>query len=57
MDLGLYERKTMELLKMPLSDQEEAIVSLMQKINKLEHENRELKEELRMLKWSIMEHD
>jgi hypothetical protein len=42
---------------MPLSDQEEAIVSLMQKINKLEHENRELKEELRMLKWSIMEHD
>jgi hypothetical protein len=42
---------------MPLSDQEEAILSLMQKINKLEHENIGLKEEIRMLRWSMTEHD
>jgi hypothetical protein len=57
MDLGHCERKTMELLQMPLSDQEEAILSLMQKINKLEHENIGLKEEIRMLRWSMTEHD
>lgn len=57
MDLGHCERKTMELLQMPLSEQEEAIVSLMQRIHKLEHENLTLKEENKMLRWTLTEHD
>ncbi len=57
MDLGHYEKKTMELLQMPLSDQEEAILSLMKQINKLEHENLTLKEENKMLRWTLTEHD
>lgn len=57
MDLGHYERKTMELLKMPLSEQEEALVSLLQKIHKLEVENENLKEEIKMLRWTLTEHD
>lgn len=57
MDLGHCERKTMELLQMPLSEQEEAIVALMQRINKLEHENLTLKEENKMLRWTLTEHD
>ena len=57
MDPGHYERKTMELLQMPLSEQEEAILSLMQRVNKLEHENITLKEENRLLRWTLTEHD
>jgi len=57
MDLGHYERKTMELLQMPLSEQEEAILSLMKQVHKLEHENLTLKEENKMLRWTLTEHD
>lgn len=44
-------------LEIPLSDTEEAIVSLLQQIHKLETENQNLKEEIRLLKWSLTEHD
>lgn len=47
----------MNHLKMPLSDQEEAVLQLLQKVNRLEHENAELKEEIKRLKWSLTEHD
>lgn len=57
MEVGHYERKKMELLKMPLSEQEEALVSLLQKIHKLEVENENLKEEIKMLRWTLTEHD
>ena len=57
MDLGALERRTMELLKMPLTEQEEAILSLMKRISKLEHENFILKEDNKRLKWSLTEHD
>lgn len=57
MEVGHYERKTMELLQMPLSDQEEAIVSLLQKISKLEVENENLKQEIKLLRWTLQEHD
>jgi hypothetical protein len=40
-----------------LSDKEEAILELMQKINRLEDENKNLKDEVKQLKWSIQEHD
>jgi hypothetical protein len=57
MDLGSLERRTMELLKMPLTEQEEAILSLMKRINALEHENFILKEDNKRLRWSLTEHD
>lgn len=47
----------MHHLKMPLSDQEEAVLQLLQKVNRLEHENAELKEQIKQLKWSLTEHD
>jgi uncharacterized protein (UPF0335 family) len=47
----------MEHLLVPLSDKEEAILELMQKINRLEDENKNLKDEVKQLKWSIQEHD
>lgn len=47
----------MEQLHIPLSDKEEAILELMQKINRLEHENAELKQEVKELRWSLTEHD
>jgi predicted RNase H-like nuclease (RuvC/YqgF family) len=42
---------------MPLSDTEEAVLQLLQKVSKLEEENKELKEIIKQLKWSIQEHD
>jgi cell division septum initiation protein DivIVA len=42
---------------MPLSDTEEAVLQLLQKVSKLEEENKILKEEIKQLKWSIQEHD
>ena len=57
MDLGALENKTLEMLKMPLSEQEEAILHLLKKVNQLEHENIELKERLARLLWSMEEHD
>ena len=41
----------------PLNDKEEAILTLMQKVNELEYENSNLKEEIKQLKWSLEEHD
>jgi hypothetical protein len=47
----------MKHLQMPLSDTEEAVLELMQQVNKLQAENTELKEIIKELKWSIQEHD
>jgi predicted RNase H-like nuclease (RuvC/YqgF family) len=41
----------------PLNDKEEAILQLMQRVNELEYENSNLKEEIKQLKWSLQEHD
>jgi predicted RNase H-like nuclease (RuvC/YqgF family) len=41
----------------PLNDKEEAILELMQRVNQLEYENSNLKDEIRQLKWSLQEHD
>lgn len=54
---GVSDARVMELLAMPLSDQEEAILGLLKKINRLEHENLELREDVKRLKWSMTEHD
>jgi len=43
--------------QMPLSDTEEAVLQLLQKVSKLEDENKILKEEIKQLKWSLQEHD
>jgi cell division protein FtsB len=43
--------------QIPLSDKEEAILQLMQKVNKLEDENENLREEIKQLRWSLQEHD
>jgi len=47
----------MEQLKIPLSDTEEAVYQLLQQVNRLESENFELREEIKQLKWSLMEQD
>ena len=47
----------MEELKIPLSDQEEAILQLMTQVHRLTNENERLKEEINRLKWSMTEHD
>lgn len=57
MDDGVSRNKTLELLKMPLSEQEEAILQLLKKVNHLEHENFILREDNKRLKWSLTEHD
>ena len=57
MDLGALENKTLELLKMPLSEQEEAILGLLKRVNSLQYENENLREEVKRLKWSMTEHD
>jgi len=57
MDLGVYKKNKMEHLKIPLSDQEEAILELMRQINHLEHQNFLLKEEIKQLRWSLTEQD
>jgi predicted RNase H-like nuclease (RuvC/YqgF family) len=41
----------------PLNDKEETILKLMQRINELEYENSNLKDEIKQLKWSLQEHD
>ena len=41
----------------PLNDKEEAILELMQRINELEYQNSNLKDEIKQLKWSIQEQD
>ena len=41
----------------PLNDKEEAILQLMQRVNELEYENSNLKDEIKQLKWSLQEHN
>jgi predicted RNase H-like nuclease (RuvC/YqgF family) len=41
----------------PLNDKEEAILQLMQRVNELEYENSNLKDEIKQLRWSLQEHD
>ena len=57
MDLGALEKRSLELMKMPLNEQEEAILQLMKDVNRLEHENFILREDVKRLKWSLAEHD
>jgi cell division septum initiation protein DivIVA len=47
----------MQHLQIPLSDIEEAVLQLLQKVSKLEEENKILKEEIKQLNWSLQEHD
>ncbi len=47
----------MEHKIIPLSEKDEAILELMKKINRLEHENENLREEVKRLRWSLQEHD
>ena len=54
---GVYEKKKMEHLKIPLNEQEEAILQLMRQVSHLEHENSLLREENKQLKWSLTEQD
>ena len=56
-DDGVSRKKMLELLAMPLTEQEEAILQLMKDINRLEHENFILREDVKRLKWSLAEHD
>ena len=57
MVLGQLKEKKMNTNLIPLNDKEEAILQLMQKINELEYENSNLKDEIKQLKWSLQEHD
>jgi len=56
-DDGVSRKKMLELLAMPLTEQEEAILQLMKDVNRLEHENFILREDNKRLKWSLTEHD
>lgn len=47
----------MKHLQIPLSDTEEAVLQLMQRVNLLETENKELKEIIKQLRWTLQEHD
>lgn len=51
------DERVMELLSLPLSEQEEAILDLLKKVNRLEYENENLREDNKRLKWSLTEHD
>jgi hypothetical protein len=42
---------------MPLTEQEEAILQLLKQVNRLEHENFVLKEDINRLRWTLTEHD
>jgi hypothetical protein len=57
MVLGQLKEKKMNTNLIPLNDKEEAILQLMQRINELEYENSNLKDEIKLLKWSLQEHD
>jgi len=47
----------MEHLQTPLSDVEEAVLQLLKQVEKLKLENAELKQIIKELKWSMIEHD
>jgi hypothetical protein len=55
MEHGHYIKMNHQLI--PLNDKEEAILQLMQRVNELEYENSNLKEEIKQLRWSLQEHD
>jgi hypothetical protein len=40
-----------------LNETEEAVFHLMKRISELEHENFNLKNEIKALRWSLQEHD
>lgn len=46
MKLGVLDNRTLEHLKIPLSEQEEAILALMKRINSLEYEISILKQQI-----------
>lgn len=50
---GALKEKMMQKLSMPLTEQEEAVLSMMKRINELEYENLELREEITRLKWLL----
>lgn len=54
---GVSDERVMELMNLPLNEQEEAILTLLKKLNRLEYEYENLKEENKRLKWSLQEHD
>ena len=47
----------MDHSKIPLNEQEETILFLMKRILHLEAENEKLKEDLKLLRWQMQEHD
>jgi len=47
----------MEQLELKLDDIEEAVLALMVRINKLEHENETLRQENKELRWRLIEQD
>lgn len=50
---GVSDDRMME----PLSEKEEAVLELLKKVNRLEYENENLREEVKRLKWSMTEQD
>ena len=57
MEVGVLEKRTLSLMQMPLSEQEETILVLMKKVNHLEYENENLRDEVKRLRWTLQEHD
>lgn len=47
----------MTQLELKLDDIEEAVLALMVRINRLEHENENLKQENKELRWRLIEQD
>jgi hypothetical protein len=48
----------MEQMQLPLlNETEESLFHFMKRVSELEHENANLKDEIKLLKWSLQEHD
>jgi regulator of replication initiation timing len=47
----------MQQLELKLDDIEEAVLALMVRINRLEHENENLRQENKELRWRLVEQD
>ena len=47
----------MQQLELKLDDIEEAVLSLMIRINRIEHENENLRQENKELRWRLIEQD
>jgi regulator of replication initiation timing len=47
----------MKQLELKLDDIEEAVLALMVRINRLEHENENLRQENKELRWRLVEQD